>query len=88
MPTPDDALEISCALRLGRYIAEARGRNRPAGPQPSGNKLPRCDDHFLPLRIERTAAEQPKPRPCWASCPAICRPMGSRSITRSRAGQP
>jgi hypothetical protein len=33
MPTPDDALEVICALRLGWYIAEVRGRNWPAGPQ-------------------------------------------------------
>ena len=58
MPAPDDALEVICALRLGWYIAEVRGRNRPAGPRPPGNELPRSDHHFLPLRIERTAAEQ------------------------------
>jgi hypothetical protein len=58
MPTPDDALEVICALRLGWYIAEVRGRSRPAGPQPPGNELPRRGSHFLPLRIERTAAER------------------------------
>src|SRR5712664_470407 len=58
MPAPDDALEVSRALRLGWYTAEVRGRNRPAGPRPPGNELPRSDHHFLPLRIERTAAEQ------------------------------
>jgi hypothetical protein len=57
MPTPDDALEVICALRLGWYIAEVRGRNWPAGPQPPGDELPRGGNHSLPLRTERTAAE-------------------------------
>jgi len=57
MSAPDDALEVISALRLGWYIAEVRGRNRPAGPQPSVNELPDRDNHVLPLRIERTAAE-------------------------------
>jgi hypothetical protein len=58
MPAPDDALEVVRALRLGWYTAEVRGRSRPAGPRPPGNELPRRGNHFLPLRIERTAAEQ------------------------------
>src|SRR6516162_1076209 len=49
MPAPEDALEVISALRLGW--------NRPAGPQPPGNELPDRDNHVLPLRIERTAAE-------------------------------
>src|SRR5215472_247750 len=57
MSAPEDALEVISALRLGWYIAEVRGRNRPAGPQPSVNELPDRDNHVLPLRIERTAAE-------------------------------
>jgi hypothetical protein len=57
MSAPEDALEVISALRLGWYIAEVRGRNRPAGPQPAGNELPDRDNHVLPLRIERTAAE-------------------------------
>lgn len=57
MPAPDDALEVISALRLGWYIAEVRGRNWPAGPQPPGDELPRGGTHSLPLRIERTAAE-------------------------------
>jgi hypothetical protein len=57
MPAPDDALEVICALRLGWYVAEFRGRNLPAGPQPPGNELPSGGDHPLPLRTERTAAE-------------------------------
>ncbi|TVZ05525.1 hypothetical protein EAS64_13415 [Trebonia kvetii] len=58
MPAPADALEVVCALRLGWYLAEVRGRNRPAGPQPPGNEFSRRGSHFLPLRIERSAAEQ------------------------------
>lgn len=58
MPAPDDALEVVRALRLGWYMAEVRGRNWPAGPRPPGNELPACDTHSLPLRVERTAAEQ------------------------------
>jgi hypothetical protein len=57
MSAPEDALEVISALRLGWYIAEVRGRNRPAGPQPPGNELPDRDNYVLPLRIERTAAE-------------------------------
>ncbi|HEX9042925.1 MAG TPA: hypothetical protein VF838_18225 [Trebonia sp.] len=58
MPAPADAPEVVCALRLGWYIAEVRGRYRPAGRQPPGNDLPRCGGYSLPLRIERTVAEQ------------------------------
>jgi hypothetical protein len=57
MPTPDDALAVVNALRLGWYMAEVRGRNRPAGPQPPGGELPSRGEHMLPLRIERTTAE-------------------------------
>ena len=57
MPAPADALEVISALRLGWYVAEFRGRNLPAGPQPPGNALPRSGDHPLPLRNERTPAE-------------------------------
>ncbi len=57
MPAPEDADEVVFALRLGWYIAEVRGRNWPAGPQPPGDELPHGGDHSLPLRIERTAAE-------------------------------
>jgi hypothetical protein len=58
MPAPDDALEVVGALRLGWYMAEVRGRSRPAGPRPAGSELPLCDNYSLPLRIERSAAEQ------------------------------
>jgi len=57
MPTTGDALKVVSVLRLGWYIAEVRGRNRPAGPQPPGNELPNRDNHVLPLRVERTPAE-------------------------------
>jgi hypothetical protein len=57
MSAPEDALEVISALRLGWYVAEVRGRNRPGGPQPPGNELPGHDNNVLPLRIERTAAE-------------------------------
>ena len=57
MSAPKDALEVISALRLGWYLAEVRGRNRPAGPQPCGNDLPNRDNSVLPLRIERTARE-------------------------------
>ncbi len=57
MPAREDVLEVVNALRLGWYIAEVRGRNRPAGPQPPGDELPSRGNHTLPLRIERTAAE-------------------------------
>jgi len=57
MSAPKDALEVISALRLGWYLAEVRGRNRPAGPQPCGNDLPNRDNSVLPLRIERTAGE-------------------------------
>jgi hypothetical protein len=57
MSGPGDALEVINALRLGWYVAEVRGRNRPGGPRPSGDGLLSRGDHVLPLRIERTAAE-------------------------------
>jgi hypothetical protein len=56
MSGPGDALEVINALRLGWYVAEVRGRNRPGGPRPSGDGLLSRGDHVLPLRIERTAA--------------------------------
>jgi hypothetical protein len=57
MQATDDALEVISALRLGWYMAEVRGRNRPAGPQPPGDELPDRRNHVLPLRVERTADE-------------------------------
>ena len=57
MPTPGDSPKVLTALRLGWYVAEVRGRNRPGGPRPAPNSLPNRQDHVLPLRIERTAPE-------------------------------
>src|SRR5215469_14890220 len=57
MPSDDDRSEVLRALRFGWYVAEVRGRNRPAGPQPAAGKLPDRQNHALPLRIERTPAE-------------------------------
>jgi hypothetical protein len=57
MAPSEDALDVVSALRLGWYIAEVRGRNRPGGPEPTGHELPSRDNHVLPLRVERTTAE-------------------------------
>jgi hypothetical protein len=57
MPTPEDSPQVLSALRLGWYVAEVRGRNRPGGPQPAADSLPNRRGHVLPLRIERTGPE-------------------------------
>jgi hypothetical protein len=44
-------------MRLGWYVAEVRGRNRPGGPKPPAETLPDRQGHVLPLRIERTPDE-------------------------------
>ena len=54
---PDDAQQVLTALRLGLYLAEVRGRNRPGGPRGSGAQMPDHIDHALPLRNERGATE-------------------------------
>ena len=54
---PDDAKRVMSAMRLGLYLAEVRGRNRPAGPPGSGARMPGHNDHALPLRIERSRTE-------------------------------
>jgi hypothetical protein len=54
---PNDSDLVLSALRLGWYLAEVRGRNRPDGPRPSESKLPSRSDHALPLRFERTLRE-------------------------------
>ena len=56
MSGPGDALEVINALRLGWYVAEVRGRNRPGGPRPPGDELP-SRGQVLPLRVERTVGE-------------------------------
>ncbi|HTQ91257.1 MAG TPA: hypothetical protein VMK84_17365 [Streptosporangiaceae bacterium] len=57
MSAPGDSAEVLNALRLGWYVAEVRGRNRPGGPRPAPHSLPDRKDHVLPLRIERTHQE-------------------------------
>jgi len=54
---PEDSADVLSALRLGWYVAEVRGRNRPGGPVPPAESLPNREDHVLPLRIERTPEE-------------------------------
>jgi len=57
LAAPEDADEVLAALRLGWYVAEVRGRNRPGGPVPPAESLPNRAGHVLPLRIERTPRE-------------------------------
>jgi hypothetical protein len=54
---PDDAKQVMSALRLGWYLAEVRGRNRPGGPPGSSARMPDHDDDALPLRNERSPTE-------------------------------
>ncbi len=39
MAAPEDSAEVLSALRLGWYMAEVRGRNRPGGPVPPAESL-------------------------------------------------
>src|SRR5215469_2167622 len=57
MSEPEDSAEGVSALRLGWYVAEVRGPNRPDGPRPPVGLLPDRHDHVLPLRVARTPAE-------------------------------
>ena len=57
MDTPPDSISVLSAIRLGWYVAETRGRNRPGGPDPLSSKAPSRDQHQLPLRIERSPIE-------------------------------
>ena len=57
MPLPDDADAVLGAVRLGWYIAEARGRSRPDGPAADVTGMPHHVDYPLPLHVERSAAE-------------------------------
>ena len=57
MAAPEDSADVLNALRLGWYLAEVRGRNRPGGPGPPTESLPDREGHVLPLRIERTPQE-------------------------------
>jgi len=54
---PDDAKEVLSALRLGWFLAEVRGRNRPGGQLGVWTSMPDHDYHAFPLRIERTTTE-------------------------------
>jgi hypothetical protein len=54
---PDDAQQVMSALRLGWYLAEVRGRNRPDGPPGSSARMPDHLDHPLPLRNERSPTD-------------------------------
>jgi hypothetical protein len=54
---PDDAGEVLSALRLGWFLAEVRGRNKPGGQLGPNFQMPDHDDHALPLRIERSGTE-------------------------------
>ncbi|MGA8372075.1 MAG: hypothetical protein WB765_18230 [Acidimicrobiales bacterium] len=53
MPSPADSDDVISALRLGWYVAEVRGRNRPDAPRPEIGVPATGQDHFLPLRNER-----------------------------------
>jgi hypothetical protein len=55
---PYDSKYVLNAFRLGWYLAEVRGRNRPNGPKGAAEIMPNGDHHALPLRIERTAIER------------------------------
>ena len=57
MAAPEDSVEVLSALRLGWYVAEVRGRNRPGGLVPPAESLPDWQGYALPLRMERTSAE-------------------------------
>jgi hypothetical protein len=57
MPAPGDSAKVLSALRLGWYVAEVRGRNRPDGPRPAADQLPSRAGHVLPLHFERTDDE-------------------------------
>jgi hypothetical protein len=54
---PADAEKVLSALRLGWFLAEVRGRNKPCGPLGTTARMPDHDDNALPLRIERSATE-------------------------------
>jgi len=45
------------AVRLGWFIAEVRGRNRPDAPPGAADRLPGPPGHALPLHVEQTPTE-------------------------------
>ena len=58
MVLPLDTTIVLRAFRLGWYLAEVRGRNRPNAPEQDDPGVPGGDHHPLPLRIERTPIER------------------------------
>jgi hypothetical protein len=58
MALPLDTTIVLKAFRLGWYLAEVRGRNRPNAPEQDDPGVPGGDHHPLPLRIERTPIER------------------------------
>lgn len=58
MAEPTDVDLVRSALRLGWYVAEVRGRNRPDAPAVPPPGTPPRADHPLPLRIERSPTER------------------------------
>ena len=57
MTIPDDADRVLTAIRLGWFIAEVRGRNRPDAPPGATDRLPGPPGHALPLHVEQTPTE-------------------------------
>jgi hypothetical protein len=57
MVVPDDCDAVLATVRLGWYMAEVRGRNRPGAHPGAQLKLPKRTAHALPLEMERTAPE-------------------------------
>lgn len=58
MTAPGDVDLVQSAIRLGWYVAEVRGRNRPNARPGASLPLPPNRDHYLPLRVERSPREQ------------------------------
>jgi hypothetical protein len=54
---PDDADDVLCALRLGWFLAEVRGRNRPGGQRGVSASMPQTDDPAFTPHIEPNATE-------------------------------
>lgn len=57
MTVPEDAGQVMTAMKLGWFIAEVRGRNRPDAPRGTKVRPPGPPGHALPLRIEQTSTE-------------------------------
>lgn len=51
MTLPADADQVAKALRLGWYVAEVRGRNRPDPPKLEATTRPSRMGDALPLRV-------------------------------------